>query len=322
MLGAVSAGAAPFAPPLAQPDNPPSDAKFVLGRLLFYDARLSGNGTQSCASCHQQSRAFTDGRSVAIGSTGSHHTKNTQTLTNVAYNASFTWSGTNVRSLERQALVPMFNQTPVELGVKGREKEIERRLANDSEYVRAFATAFPSQRKPISIRNAAKAIAVFERRLISYRSPYDDMVYRGKHDALNESAQRGMHLFFSERLACASCHSGFNFSGPVRLAGAPHGQPETVSNGITEGKFRVPTLRNVELTAPYMHDGSIATLQDVIERYDAARSLRLSVAEKSDLVEFLHALTDRAFVSDPRFADPRVRLPSSLSPPQAGRGSG
>ena len=272
--------------------------------MLFYDVRLSGNGTQSCATCHQQSRAFTDGRAVAIGSTGAEHTKNSQTLTNVAYNASFTWSGTDVRTLERQALVPMLNVSPVELGVRGNEKEVVRRLSSDSRYVRAFRVAFPSQRRPISIRNAARAIAVFERRLVSSRSPYDDVVYRGRHDAMSDAATKGMGLFFSDRAACASCHGGFNLSGPVRHVGAGGSQPAVVTNGVTAGKFRAPTLRNVELTGPYMHDGSVATLSEVIDRYDSARALKLTTEEKHDLVEFLLALTDKAFVTDERLADP------------------
>jgi cytochrome c peroxidase len=313
----ASSGAAPFPPPFAEPDNPPSAAKFELGRLLFYDVRLSGNGTQSCATCHQQSRAFTDGRPVAIGSTGAHHSKNAQTLTNVAYNASFTWSGTNVRTLESQALVPMLSETPVELGIRGNEQEVVRRLSSDPRYERAFAAAFPSQRRPVSIRNAARAIAIFERQLVSWRSPYDDVVYRGKHEAMSAAATRGMHLFFSERAACSSCHGGFNLSGPVRHAGARSSQPQVVTNGVTAGKFRVPTLRNVELTGPYMHDGSITTLEEVVERYDAARALQLTAREKGDLVEFLLALTDWAFVTDERLSAPRSTSgapPTSAAP--------
>lgn len=285
--------AAPFPPVLHAPDNPPSSAKFELGRRLFYDKRISGNGTQSCASCHQQSRAFTDGRAVAVGSTGQHHTKNVQTLTNVAYNASFTWTGTRIRSLEKQALVPMFGTKPVELGVR----ELVKTLSGDPAYVRAFAEAFPGERKPVSIRNVTRAIAVFERGLVSWQSPYDDFVYRG--EPMSPSAMKGMDLFYSKRAKCSSCHEGFNLSGPVRRARA-----EVISNGVTEGKFRVPTLRNVELTAPYMHDGSAGTLEEVVARYDRARMIGLDAGEQRDLVAFLRALTDMKFVSDPRFSEP------------------
>jgi cytochrome c peroxidase len=313
LAGAVLAKAAPFPPPLAGPANPPSAAKFELGRLLFYDARLSANETQSCASCHQQSRAFTDGRVTAVGSTGQIHHRNTQTLTNAGYNSAYTWSGTKVRSLERQALVPMFNRHPIELGV---EKAVMRRIASDPAYKARFAEAFPNQRRRVTIANVARALAIFERRLISSNAPYDEMVYGGRHDALSPAATRGMHLFFSERTRCASCHGGFNFAGPVRHAGAAVPRPLIVNNGVTAGAFRVPTLRNVELTGPYMHDGSMSTLEQVIEQYDAKRKLALSAEEKQELVEFLRSLTDRVFVSDERFSDPWPQIP--LRPRESG----
>ncbi len=269
-----------------------------LGRHLFYDARLSGNGQQSCASCHQQQRAFSDGRATAVGSTGQRHTLNAMTLTNVAYNLAYTWNG-SVTTLERQALVPMLGTHPVELGFRG-----VRWIRADPRYAAMFRTAFPGERRPISVRNVVRAIAAFERTLISGRSAYDRAVYDAEHAALSSSAWRGMNLFFSARLGCSACHSGFNFSGPVRYAGSREAKPLVTSNGITAGRFRVPTLRNVELTAPYMHDGSIATLGEVVDRYDDARQLNLSSAEKEDLLAFLRSLTDEEFVRDARFAKP------------------
>jgi cytochrome c peroxidase len=290
-----------FPLPLTEADNVQTPAKFALGRRLFYDRRLSANGTQACGDCHQQSRAFSDGKPVAVGSTGQHHTRNAMTLTNAGYNASYTWDSTRVRSLEQQALVPMFNAHPIELGVAGHEQEIVARFRGDDALFRA---AFPGERQPVSIRNITRALAAFERALISGHSPYDRLVYGGDENALSTSAWRGMRLFFSKRAGCSECHQGFNFAGESRYAGHSKTRPVLVRNGVTDGAFRVPTLRNVELTAPYMHDGSIATLDDVIERYVVARKLSLDAAERADLAEFLRSLTDREFIADSRFAAP------------------
>jgi cytochrome c peroxidase len=290
-----------FPLPLTQPDNLQTPAKFALGRRLFYDRRLSANGTQSCGDCHQQSRAFSDGKPTAIGSTGQQHTRNAMTLTNAGYNASYTWDSTRVRSLETQAFVPMFNTHPIELGVAGHEREIVTRFRDDEALFRA---AFPGERQAVSIRNIVKALAAFERALISGRSPYDRLVYGGDENALATSAWRGMRLFFTKRAGCSECHQGFNFAGESRYAGHSSTKPVLVRNGVTEGAFRVPTLRNVELTAPYMHDGSIATIDEVISRYMVARKLALDASDRADLAEFLRSLTDREFVQDSRFAAP------------------
>jgi Cytochrome c peroxidase len=293
-----------FPLPLTEPGNLQTTAKFDLGRRLFYDRRLSANGTQSCGDCHQQSHAFSDGRPTAIGSTGQHHTRNAMTLTNAGYNASYTWDSTRVRSLEQQALVPMFNTHPIELGVDGHQDEIVARFRDDAATAAMFRAAFPEERRAVSIRNIANALAAFERALISGHSPYDRLVYGGDPNALSPSAWRGMRLFYSARAGCSECHQSFNFSGESRYAGHSKTKPVLVRNGVTNGAFRVPTLRNVELTAPYMHDGSIATLDDVIQRYVTARKLTLNAEEQSDLAEFLRSLTDHEFVNNPRIAAP------------------
>ena len=140
--------------------------------------------------------------------------------------------------------------------------------------------------------------------MISGHSPYDRLVYGGEENALSPSAWRGMQLFFSQRAGCSACHRGFNFSGESRYAGHSKTKPVLVRNGVTNGAFRVPTLRNVELTGPYMHDGSIATIEEVIQRYVISRKLTLNSGEQSDLAAFLRSLTDREFVSDARFAAP------------------
>jgi cytochrome c peroxidase len=332
-----------FPAPRVPAHNPMSEAKVELGRLLFFDTRLSGNGTQSCATCHRPELAFTDGRARAIGSTGESHPRSTMSLVNVAYNASFTWQDPTLTSLESQARVPMFNTHPTELGLAGREDELLKRLADDVAYTALFARAFPREAKPVSVENVVRAIASFERTLVAGRAPYFRLVYGDETDALSTSAKRGMALFFSDRLKCSTCHVGFTFSGPIRAVGLGRIEPAFHNTGLYSedalgnypepnrgaiavtgraehrGAFRAPTLLNITLTAPYMHDGSIATLPEVLEFYaaggrGAGRSnpnkservsgFTLTDAEKRDLLAFLESLTDREFVDASRLADP------------------
>ncbi|MDX1503241.1 MAG: di-heme enzyme [Thermoanaerobaculia bacterium] len=331
-----------FPEPAVPPDNPMTAAKVELGRRLFYDRRLSGNGTLSCAACHRQEAAFTDGRVVAVGSTGERLLRNAMSLANVAYNAAFDWANPEVASLEEQMARPLTGTHPVEMGVAGREREIEERLAADPLYAELFRRAFPGRSRPVSLRGVVQAIASFERTLISGGSPYDRWVFHDDRSALGEAARRGMGLFFSERLGCGVCHGGLLLAGPIRFAGSPEpevsyhntglynvdgrgGYPEG-NRGLYEktgdpanmGRFRAPSLRNVALTAPYMHDGSIATLGEVIDHYAAGgraeppspltspgvRGFELAPGERSDLVAFLESLTDPGFVTEERFSDP------------------
>ncbi len=301
-----------FPMPCVPEDNPMSETKVALGRRLFYDARLSANGTQSCGSCHSPELAFTDGRGRAQGSTGMRHPRGSMSLANVAYNSSLTWVDAHRGTLEEQQLGPMLNREPVELGLSGREGEALARLASDPEYASAFRTAFPGE--PIDLTTVRKAIASFERTLLSGDSPYDRWVWKDDARAMSDSARRGMKLFFSEGLACAKCHAGFTFSGPVRFDGLAPEQPEFFDTGLG-GPFRAPTLRNVAVTAPYMHDGRFATLEQVVDYYahgggdspsksPRLRAFTLSAEERRDLVEFLNSLTDASFLTDSRFANP------------------
>ncbi|MCH7664363.1 MAG: di-heme enzyme [Acidobacteria bacterium] len=345
-----------FPEPEVPQNNPMSAAKVRLGRHLFYDRRLSGTGHFSCASCHRQELAFTDGRGRAIGATGARHPRSAMSLTNVAYNATYNWADPSVTRLEEQALNPMLNRDPIELGIAGREVEVLERLRSDGETVAMFEQAFPGE--TISIDGITRAIAAFERTLISGNSPYDRYVFWGEQ--LEDAEARGMELFFSERVRCSECHAGLNFSGPVRavdsaitnltamaaktdkpLSGefqsefhntglfdedgagaypAPNrGVFEITNRAEDMGRFRAPTLRNIEVTAPYMHDGSLRTLEEVIGFYaeggrGSGRSsplksklvsgFALDIQEQTDLVAFLKALTDRGFLTDPRFEDP------------------
>jgi len=340
-----------FPEPRVPEDNPMSEAKVELGRRLFYDARLSGNGTQSCASCHVQENAFSEPLVTSVGSTGEAHFRNAMSLTNVAYNTSQTWSNPIISSLEQQALLPMFGEEPVELGLAGLEDDLIARIAAVPLYEELFAEAFPEVDGAVTIDTITKAIGAFERTLISGTSPYDQFWYGKDVSALSESAIRGLELFLSERLECFHCHGGFNFQAASDHVGTTFDETAFFNNGlynvdgeggypasdrglydVTEdpadmGMFKPPTLRNIALTAPYMHDGSLATLDEVIAMYEAGgrviedgpnagdgrasplksqfvRGFVLSEQERADLMAFLASLTDEAFISDPRFSDP------------------
>ncbi|AKF04006.1 Methylamine utilization protein mauG [Sandaracinus amylolyticus] len=345
-----------FPTPRVPEDNPMSAEKVELGRFLFYDVRLSGNETQSCASCHRQDLAFTDGVAVSTGSTGDLTPRGSMSLVNVAYVPTLTWANPALVSLEDQALVPMFGEHPVELGLSGREDELLARLRDatlptGATYGELFAAAFPGEGDPITVANVVRALASFERSIVSARAPYDRWAHQGDESAMSESALRGMDLFFSERLECFHCHGGFNFTDSVAHDGQPlpengfhntglynvdgrGGYPET-NRGLYDhtrdardmGRFRAPSLRNVELTAPYMHDGSIATLDEVLDHYAAGgrtvdggpnagvgaesplksiflHGFELTTQEREDVLAFLRSLTDREVLTDPRFADP------------------
>jgi cytochrome c peroxidase len=288
-----------------------SDAKVALGRRLFYDSRLSVTGHYSCASCHDPGRSFTDGRPLAMGALGDTLPRNAMALVNVAYNISFGWTKPSVRSLEAQMREPLLSSHPVELGLAGREQPVVAQLAADPLYGTTFSAAFPDDGAALTLDHLIQAIAAFERTLISGDSPFDRYVFQGDHGALSEPAKRGMALFFSRTAGCSACHSGFNFTGTWRDSVGETGKPAFASNGVTVQPMRVPTLRNIALSGPYMHDGRFPTLEAVIDHYFGLgeRAIRydrrlprvsLDMQQKADLVAFLRSLTDDDFVR--RFA--------------------
>ncbi|MDO6527163.1 di-heme enzyme [Motilimonas sp. 1_MG-2023] len=335
--------------PLPQPkepqDNPATEEKYQLGRHLFYDKRLSGNQTQSCESCHQQALAFTDGKQRPLGSTGELLHRNSQSLTNIAYNATYTWANPILKEIENQLVIPLFGEFPVELGINdGNKDEILSRFRDDPLYQKLFNEAFPDQQDPVTLPNIIKSLGVFNRALISKDSDFDN-------GTMSNAAIRGQTLFNSEKMECFHCHNGFNFtdstlhndsvfvSKPFFNTGLynldEEGSYPNIDNGLFQvtnnvsdkGKFRPPTLRNIAFTAPYMHDGSINTLEQVLEFYAAGgrniesgehvgdgrlnpnksefvKGFTMSEQEKSDLLAFLHALSDEAFLTNPRYANP------------------
>ena len=340
-----------FPTPRIPADNPLTADKIELGRYLFYDTRLSENRTQSCASCHQQARAFTDGRGRAVGSTGQVHPRGSMSLVNVGYASVLTWGNPTIHRLEDQARIPMFGTDPVELGLSVSGATLVRRLEDTPAYGRLFVAAFPGDARPITVDHVTQALASFERTIISAQAPYDRYHYERVDDAISPAAKRGEVLFFSQPLSCFQCHSGFNFSGAVETAGGgprraefhntglynlsgalSYPSPNTGAYEVTHrpkdiGKFKAPTLRNITVTAPYMHDGSIATLAEVLDHYAAGgrtiaggpyagvghdnpnksptvRGFALTPDQRADLLAFLGTLTDERLLADARLANP------------------
>ncbi len=339
-------------PPVVPADNPMTGEKVELGRHLFHDPRLSRDGRMACATCHEQARAFTDGKAVATGVTGQVGARSAMSLANVAYLPVLTWQNPQLTSLEVQALIPLFGEHPVEMGLAGREQQLFGQLKADPTYRQLFARAFPEEARRgdgalYSLSTLTKALASYQRSLLSFDSPYDRYRYGGQADAIPASAKRGEDLFFGERLECYHCHGGFNFTDNLKHARTPfaevgfhntglynedgRGHYPAASPGIVEftgeaadaGRFRTPSLRNVAVTAPYMHDGSIPTLPEVLRTHyaRAGRSVHqgrglnplrseliagfdITDAEIADVVAFLESLTDERFLRDPAHGDP------------------
>ncbi|PQJ55114.1 di-heme enzyme [Psychrosphaera saromensis] len=341
-------------PTPAVPDfNPLTNAKIQLGRFLFYDEKLSANQAQSCSSCHDQSLAFSDGVAQPLGSTGHQLVRNSQGLANVIYHTTFTWSNNSFLELEDQLNVPIRADNPIELGVTDAKlNEVLLRFEQDEEYLALFAAAFPDEDDTISMNKIIFSLASFVRSMISASSPYDQYL-AGDKTALTEQQIAGYQLFNGEKFECFHCHSGINFSSSYRDANTASDATEFpfFNNGLynvggdgsypeedqglydasldpaDKGLFRPQSLRNIELTAPYMHDGSIATLREVIEHYARGGSLTESGVNAGDgknsplksalilgfdatdeeieaVIAFLESLTDEEFITSPKFSNP------------------
>ncbi len=341
--------------PSVPADNPMTREKVELGRHLFYDTRLSANRAMACASCHFQSKAFTDGRALPVGVTGEVAPRSSMSLANVVYLPVLTWANPQLTSLEIQALTPIFGEHPVEMGMSGRESELFARLKVVPKYRELFAKAFPDEARQgdaalFSLATLTKSLASFQRSMLSFDSPYDRYKYGGQPKALSPAARRGEALFFGEKMECYHCHGGFNFTDNNKHARLPfaergfhntglynldgkgaypannRGIEEFTGDAADMGKFRTPTLRNIAVTAPYMHDGSISTLEQVIRSHYAVAGrsagqkqgpnpLRsgmvagfpVSAGEVADLVAFLKSLTDTGFLQNPALGDPWKR---------------
>lgn len=316
-----------------------------LGRYLFFDRRLSVNNTRSCGTCHNPQFAFTDGYKRSLGVYADLHQRNTEPLFNLSYLKYLTAADSTLHSPLQQMNNPLFNDHPAEMGVKGHEEKMLQKISTDKMYQELFAAV----KKDISWANIKQAISSFVNSIYSGNAPYDQFL-KGDSAALTASQKRGLQLFFSAELKCGSCHGGFNFSSPSIIdekadtvyyfntglynvdgngayPGYDEGLYQLTKNKSDMGKFRVPSLRNLVFTAPYFHDGSAATLTEVIENYAAGgrkiqqgintgdgrknpykhafiSGFSISAADKINLISFLQSLSDTAFISNPAYQNP------------------
>jgi len=302
------------------PDNPMTVQGVALGRRLFHDPILSGDYTQSCATCHAQAFAFSDnGRRFSEGIDGSVGTRNAPTIVNVPWSPDFFWEG-RAATLEDQARAPVPN--PIEMNLPW--EEALDRLRAHPEYPAMFGRAFRTEE--ITQDRVVMAIAQFERTLLSQDSKWD-RVHRGEAEFTPEEA-RGQTFFFTERGDCFHCHGTSLFTdhrhhdNGLDLDPADPGRMAVTGDPFDRGKFRSPSLRNAEVTGPYMHDGRFATLEEVIEHYSTGiqdspnldpllkiprpgDTQEFTAQEKSDLLAFLRTLTDPVFLSNPDYGPPR-----------------
>lgn len=291
-------------------DNAFQPIRWELGKRLFYDPVLSIDSSLSCASCHLPQNAFSDHKALSPGVFGRPGVRNAPSLANVAYHPYFLREG-SVPTLEMQVLVPIQEQNEFAHNIV----DIAALISRNESYV---AMSFAAYNRPPDAFVITRAIATFERTLLSGYSSYDRFIQFGEKSAMNEQALRGMQLFFSDRVHCTNCHSGFNFTNYAFANNgldtnySDIGRMRFTGSESDKGLFKVPSLRNVEVTAPYMHNGSLPTLEDVVHHYNQGgfphpnksaeiQPLYLSSNEEADLVAFLQALTDTSFIHNSLF---------------------
>lgn len=317
------------------------------GRHLFFDNRLSYNNTKSCASCHDPKFAFTDGYRRSITANGDNVKHNAPSLINISLHNYFDWANPAITSLEKQHERPLFNESPIELGAKGNETQILSRLKADDQCMQRFSLAFPGEKYPLNFPNIIRALASFVGTIRSFNAPYDKFM-RGDTAAMTLSAKQGMKLFYSKDLQCGNCHRPplftmasltkdrdsiyfntgvYNVWNKNKYPSDDNGLAAITKNPADDGKFKIPSLRNVALTAPYMHDGSINTLEEVIDMYQRGGRLitsgpnagdgrnnllknkmitgfALSNEQRNELISFLYSFTDSSALSNPLFQYP------------------
>lgn len=280
-------------------DNPHSEAKVRLGKTLFFETRLSRSGVMSCATCHNPGHDWTDGNPKGVGDFHKPLPRKDPTILNLAWDQLFFWDG-RAEGLEHQALMPIQAEAEMNMPLD----TMILRLKGIAGYRPLFEEAFPGDSVPIRAENVAKAIATFERTVVSQQAPFDRWI-AGNETAISESAKKGF-LIFNKKGNCAACHSGWNFSDgsfhDIGIDDADIGRGQWVPVPMMQHAFKTVGLRNIARRAPYMHNGSFATLENVIEHYDHGftkreslsneiRTLHLTGQEKIDLVEFLKTLT-------------------------------
>jgi len=281
--------------------------RWELGKKLFYDPILSKDGLISCASCHDPAHAFSDDKEVSIGSEGLLGTRNAPSIANVAYHPYYTREG-GLPTLEMQILVPIQEHNEFNNNIV----LIADTLSKIDSYMEMALVAYNQEPNAFVI---TRALSQFERSMISGQSVYDLEYNYGINGSMSGSALRGKVLFESDKTSCSSCHSGFNFTNysfennGLYDEYADNGRERLTQDPVDRARFKVPSLRNVELTGPYMHDGSISSLAEVIEHYNTGgkahqnkheliRPLNLSSQDKSDLLAFLNSLSDQKFITN------------------------
>lgn len=285
--------------PAVVANNAPSKERELLGRTLFFDPRFSGTQSMSCASCHNPGFSWGDGLAKGIGDGMKQLGRRTPTILNAAYSELQFWDG-RAASLEEQALGPM--KSPAEMNLK---LDLAKVIEGIPGYRGMFAKAYPGE--AIGEATTAKAIANFERTVVSGKAPFDHWI-AGNEKAISEPAKRGFDVF-NTKAACAKCHSSWNFSDSgfhdIGIPGTDRGRGSVLNLESMQYAFKTPTLRNATERAPYMHDGSEKTLEDVIELYDLGGrekrpslapemvQLHLTAPEKSDLLAFLKTLSSK-----------------------------
>jgi len=284
--------------------------RWLLGKKLFYETKLSKSNTISCGSCHKPELFFSDNVAMSAGDNFEEGTSNVPTLINLAYNPYYTRAG-GVPTLEMQVLVPIqehneFNHNIVEISA-----ELNANVEYHNDALKCYGREFD----PFVL---TRAISNFERSFLSGNSRFDKYFFQNNNTALTQNERNGFTLFMSNKTNCSQCHTGFNFTnyafennGLYEIY-ADSGRMRLTKLESDRGLFKVPTLRNIEFTAPYMHDGSIQTLEEIIEHYNNGgqnhknksefiKPLHLTSQEKQDLVSFFKALTDYTFLDNDKF---------------------
>lgn len=291
-------------------DNNFTSARWELGKQLFYEKQLSKNNTLSCASCHKQEFAFSDSVALSLGDNNALGSSNAPSLANIGYHPYFTRAG-GVPTLEMQVLVPIQEHNEFNTNML----DVIDILKQNSSYVQQAQLAYG---RDLDAFVLTRALSTFERSLISGNSRLDKYLNDNTQYSLTASELRGYQLFNSSQTNCSSCHSGFNFTNysfennGLYLNYADSGRMRVTQLPQDRAKFKVPSLRNIAFTAPYMHDGSFATLQQVIEHYNSGgqphlnksslvQPLHLTTQEKADLLNFLNSLSDDSFVRNNLF---------------------
>ncbi len=317
------------------------EASIKLGHYLFFDNRLSSNHTKSCASCHSPNFAFTDGYRRSITPFGENVLHNAPSLLNIQEQRYFDWANPHANTLEAQIKRPLYTTHPIELGLNQHEEDVQKLFSQDSVYRELFSLCFPKEKQLYTLAQIEHCLVLYEKQLQSRQSLFD-------LKQLDVSAKRGEQLFKDTRLKCVQCHQLPDFttaahsniidsvyaniglynvtntdSYPIEDAGLRL----TTKRTQDDGKFKIPSLRNVALTFPYMHDGSVASLSEVIDIYSSGgreifdgplkgdgkknkykhpfiQGFKISVEEKKDLIHFLESLTDTSYLKNPFFLDP------------------